>query len=53
VLRKEQLGTSRSEVGSAATDIDGNIYVAGSTGGSLGGTNRGGRDAFVAKFAAR
>jgi hypothetical protein len=54
VLWKEQLSTSRSEEGSAvATDIDGNIYVAGSTEGSLRGTNRGGPDAFVAKFAAR
>lgn len=54
VLWKEQLGTSRSEEGAAvATDLDGNIYVAGSTEGSLGGANRGGSDAFAAKFAAR
>jgi hypothetical protein len=54
VLWKEQLGTGRSEEGSAvATDIDGNLYVANSTEGSLRGTNRGGSDAVVAKFAAR
>ena len=35
-----------------ATDATGNVYLAGYTGGSLGGPNRGGGDAWVAKYSA-
>jgi hypothetical protein len=35
-----------------ATDEKGDIYIAGSTGGSLGGPNQGGSDAWIAKYSA-
>jgi len=46
-----QFGTSSVEVGRAvAVDASGNVYVAGQTGGSLGGTGAGGDDGFVRKY---
>lgn len=33
-----------------AADGDGNVYIAGTTSGSLGGPNRGSDDAWVAKY---
>ena len=52
-LWKRQLGTSDYDFASGvATDAAGNVYLAGYTRGSLGGTNKGGSDAFVEKYAA-
>ena len=52
-LWKRQPGTDVSDrASSVATDAAGNVYLAGTTGGSLGGANEGGIDAFVAKYAA-
>ena len=46
-----QLGTSAPEENMAVTiDLLGNIYVAGATGGDLGGTNVGYYDALLSKF---
>jgi Beta-propeller repeat len=51
VLWKHQPGTSSwDEAKGVATDPDGNVYVAGSTRGSLGGPSRGPSDVFVLKF---
>ena len=48
-----QLGTSADDQSSAvAADGLGNVYISGYTAGSLNGTNAGGRDAFVSKYAA-
>jgi uncharacterized delta-60 repeat protein len=48
---KRQLGTSSYETSSGvATDSNGNVYISGSTEGSLGGANQGDRDAWVAKY---
>jgi hypothetical protein len=33
-----------------ATDAAGNVYLVGATDGSLGGANRGGYDAWLAKY---
>ncbi|POZ51272.1 SBBP repeat-containing protein [Methylovulum psychrotolerans] len=50
-LWTSQFGTDSSDYGNALTlDSAGNIYVAGSSMGSLNGTNRGGYDAFVRKY---
>jgi hypothetical protein len=46
-----QLGTSLSDVSSGVSaDGLGNVYLSGTTLGSLGGTNAGGQDAFVSKY---
>jgi Beta-propeller repeat/PEP-CTERM motif len=46
-----QLGTSADDVSnSVATDAFGYIYTSGNTSGSLGGTNAGGTDAYLAKY---
>jgi Beta-propeller repeat len=46
-----QLGTASYDAASGvATDGDGNVYLTGRTYGSLGGANRGGSDAWVAKY---
>jgi hypothetical protein len=46
-----QFGTTGSEFGAGiVADESGNIYVAGSTSGSLGGSNRGDLDAFLRKY---
>ncbi|HEY9824139.1 MAG TPA: SBBP repeat-containing protein [Stenomitos sp.] len=48
---KRQLGSSDNESSlGVATDSKGNIFISGYTGGSLGGTNRGSYDAWVAKY---
>ncbi len=50
-LWTHQFGTSNHDsANSASTDGLGNVYIAGSTYGSLGGTNAGGRDGLVSKF---
>jgi hypothetical protein len=52
-LYTRQLGAAGASArgSSVATDPSGNVYVAGSTGGGLGGnTQTGGTDAFVAKY---
>jgi uncharacterized delta-60 repeat protein len=46
-----QLGTSAQDHGYAvAADSMGNVYISGSTSGSLGGPNAGSHDAFLAKY---
>lgn len=46
-----QLGTATDDVGyGVSADSFGNVYVSGSTGGSLVGANAGGVDAFLSKF---
>jgi hypothetical protein len=46
-----QLGTAGDDFSySVATDSAGNVYITGYTDGSLGGTNAGGADAWLAKF---
>jgi hypothetical protein len=48
-----QLGTSEPDsANGVATDRNGNVYISGSTDGSLGGTNQGFDDAFLAKYSA-
>lgn len=48
---KRQLGTySYDHSWGVATDSLGNVYISGSTGGSLGGAFQGGTDAWVAKY---
>jgi hypothetical protein len=51
---KRQMSTEVYDqaVGVATDDMD-NVYITGWTDGSLGGPNRGGHDAFVAKYATR
>ena len=50
-LWKRQLGTADIDIAhGVATDAAGNVYVTGDTWGSLGGTNRGDYDAWVAKY---
>lgn len=50
---KRQLGTHDLDVSSGlATDGDGNVYITGFTTGSLGGTNHGEYDAWLAKYSA-
>lgn len=51
-IGSKQLGTSGDDIAYAvAADTSGNIYITGSTGGSLPGwTNSGGKDIFLAKF---
>ncbi|NJR26250.1 MAG: S8 family serine peptidase [Richelia sp. CSU_2_1] len=47
----KQIGTAAwDEAKSVASDSDGNIYIAGSTKGNLGGTNAGDADAWLAKY---
>jgi hypothetical protein len=51
VLWTRQLGTSSDDFGAGvATDNLGNVYLAGSTFGDLGGPNLGSVDAFIAKY---
>ena len=46
-----QLGTSADDVSyGVSADGLGNVYISGCTGGSLGGPNAGGNDAFVSKY---
>ena len=46
-----QLGTGNNDSSSSvAIDGSGNAYISGGTGGSLGGTNAGSSDAFLAKY---
>jgi hypothetical protein len=53
VLRwKRQLGTSRSDGANGVAADGDNVYIGGSTFGSLGGPNRGNDDAWVAKYRA-
>lgn len=48
---KRQLGSSGTDVScGVATDSKGNVYISGSTTGSLAGTYQGEEDAFVAKY---
>jgi hypothetical protein len=49
---KKQLGTSSADISfSVATDSNSNVYISGSTGGSLGGAFQGGfSDAWVTKY---
>jgi hypothetical protein len=50
-LWARQLGTSSDDVGFGVnSDSSGNVYVSGYTFGSMGGTNAGNQDAFIAKF---
>ncbi|MBD1895741.1 SBBP repeat-containing protein [Coleofasciculus sp. FACHB-129] len=50
-LWARQLGTSRDEHShSVAVDSLSNVYITGTTDGSLGGTNAGGADAWIAKY---
>jgi hypothetical protein len=49
-----QLGTADGDWASGvATDGDGNVYITGSTMGSLGGPNQGYEDAWIAQYSAR
>jgi hypothetical protein len=51
LLWTKQLGTSSSDSNTGVSaDGLGNVYISGFTGGSLGGTNAGGYDAFVSKY---
>ncbi|KST62481.1 SBBP repeat-containing protein [Mastigocoleus testarum] len=51
VKKSTQLGTIGFDLtASAAVDIRGNVYTAGYTSGSLGGTNAGGQDALLVKY---
>jgi hypothetical protein len=51
VIWKRQLGTSaHDEAVGVTTDVAGNVLIVGRTNGALGGRNRGGSDAFVAKY---
>lgn len=51
LLWTQQFGTNKTDMGEAiAVDSEGNICIAGSTGGSLGGTNQGSWDAFLTKY---
>jgi hypothetical protein len=48
---KKQVGTSKQDQSNGiATDSTGNVYISGFTTGSLGGTNKGSYDAWVAKY---
>lgn len=51
LLWNRQFGSNQADSGAGvAIDASENVYVNGATRGSLGGANRGGYDAFVAKF---
>ncbi len=51
LLWTEQLGTSSSDISyGVSADGLGNVYISGTTFGSLGGANAGNADAFIAKF---
>jgi hypothetical protein len=51
VLWKKQLGTSSYDYSSGvATDSQGNVFISGVTEGALAGSNKGGKDAWVAKY---
>lgn len=51
LLWTEQLGTSATDHSySVAVDASGNAFISGETYGSLGGTNAGNQDAFLAKY---
>jgi hypothetical protein len=48
----KQLGTSANDAAyGVSTDSDNNVYITGTTGGSLDGTTFGGSDAFLTKYA--
>jgi Beta-propeller repeat len=55
MLWKRELGTESSfeSASGVATDAAGNVYLTGTTDGSLGGANRGNTDAWVAKYSTR
>ncbi len=51
-LWSQQIGTASEDWShSVAVDSSGNAYISGNTEGDLGGTNAGGEDAFLVKFA--
>ena len=51
-LWTRQPGTSNDDLAAGvATDMEGNVFVAGGTGGALGGPNKGLRDPWVIKYA--
>jgi Ca2+-binding RTX toxin-like protein len=52
LLWVRQLGTNKSEqVWAMTLDSAGNIYISGNTDGTIGGSNQGGTDVFIAKYA--
>lgn len=53
LLWKRQVGTPVGDyISDVATDMQGNVFIAGSTAGSLAGPNRGMSDVWIAKFSA-
>jgi hypothetical protein len=54
LLWKRQIGTPAHDgAGGVATDQQGNVYIAGTTVGSLAGPHRGADDAFIVKYLQR
>ncbi|HEY9828892.1 MAG TPA: SBBP repeat-containing protein [Stenomitos sp.] len=51
LIWKRQLGTSRDDYSrGVATDRNGNVFISGTTNGTLGGTHKGFEDAWLAKY---